>query len=252
MKVPDGVAGDRDESIRWTLGEAAAVVLVAHATLVVASVVVFSSGGWSDEEIPTWAHFLTVVPFWAVGVLMSSRLFVRSSSARPAVLWRSELLGDQVDSGARGWIGAGVVGALAGAATSWVVIPVVYAPLHQWWGTTPDELERLARETVDRADGSLAVVLLVVMTCIGAPVAEEVMYRGVLQPALERWGVVVSIAGSSAVFALAHFQTLQLVGLFLIGVVLGILRWRSRGLLAPILGHMAFNLVTVVALLAHP
>ena len=61
-------------------------------------------------------------------------------------------------------------------------MPLVYVPLRAWWPDTfsDDRLEETARDLVDRADGA-AVVVLVLVVVIGAPIVEELVYRGLLQ-----------------------------------------------------------------------
>lgn len=79
-------------------------------------------------------------------------------------------------------------------------------------------------------------------------VAEELVFRGLVLEALERWaGSVVAIGLSSAAFALTHFpldwsRTLS-VGSS--GVVYGALMVATRSLWAPIAGHLAHNLVVL-------
>ena len=58
-------------------------------------------------------------------------------------------------------------------------MPLVYVPLRAWWPETfsDDRLEETARDLVDRADGA-AVVVLVLVVVVGAPIVEELVYRG--------------------------------------------------------------------------
>ena len=84
---------------------------------------------------------------------------------------------------------------------------------------------------------------------IGAPVVEEIFYRGLLQRSLERrFGVWPGILGSALLFGVSHFQLLQLPALVLFGVVLGLLAQRTGRLAAPIAAHIVFNMTTVLFL----
>ena len=51
-------------------------------------------------------------------------------------------------------------------------------------------------------------------------------------------------------FGATHFQLLQLPGLVLAGALFGVLAYRSGRLGPAIVAHVAFNMVTVVSLLA--
>ena len=86
---------------------------------------------------------------------------------------------------------------------------------------------------------------------VGAPVFEELVFRGLAQTALlsvvgraRRWSVVVL---GSVVFALMHLgQPWQVLpSLFVLGVVLGWLYERTGSLLPGILVHAGFNAVNV-------
>jgi uncharacterized protein len=93
------------------------------------------------------------------------------------------------------------------------------------------------------------LVVLALMATFGAPLVEELFFRGLTLRAVERrFGAVVGVIGSSAVFALLHWQgdsigtALSLVGgIFTYGVVFALLaRWQAR--LGPaIIAHMTVN-----------
>jgi membrane protease YdiL (CAAX protease family) len=88
------------------------------------------------------------------------------------------------------------------------------------------------------------------VTVVGAPLAEEVFFRGFVQrAAVARIGRVAGIIGTAALFGLVHYQLEQLVALVVFGVVLGVLADRTGRLGPSIITHMAFNATTVVNLL---
>jgi membrane protease YdiL (CAAX protease family) len=144
------------------------------------------------------------------------------------------------------------VGGSLGAALQLVVLPLLYWPLLELLDQTSGDLEEPARELTDRADGAIGVVLLVLIVGIGAPIVEEIFYRGLLLGALRRRGLgpVVSVGITSVVFGLSHGQLLQLPALALFGAVAGALAVRYDRLGPAITAHVAFNMVTVMVLLA--
>ncbi len=77
--------------------------------------------------------------------------------------------------------------------------------------------------------------------------AEEVFFRGWLQPILSaRWGAVVGLVAASLLFAAAHasvqdISVLAFVNDALAGAVFGLLALRTGGLLAPVAAHFAWN-----------
>lgn len=128
-------------------------------------------------------------------------------------------------------------------------------------GRQQDDLEVKARETVDRAHGSAAVVLLVVVLCVATPLAEEVFFRGMLFRSLNRvTAAVVAVPLAGLVFGLVHYDAVAAPGivvavqlglLALFGMALCTLAHRTGRLGAGIVAHAAFNAVTVVSLLSQ-
>ena len=93
----------------------------------------------------------------------------------------------------------------------------------------------------------IGVILLVVF---GAPLTEELLFRGLILRALEKdLGVYVAIIGSTLLFTLPHMQAgatgretmVLLAGIATIGLVLGIAAVRLDRLGPPIIGHFFFN-----------
>ena len=103
--------------------------------------------------------------------------------------------------------------------------------------------------------GGASTVLAFVAAVVLAPLAEELLFRGLLFRALlQRYRVNVAAIVSALVFAVVHVdvavsQPLALVGLTLVGVVLAHAYQRTGSLLVPIAGHAAFNGITLVVAL---
>lgn len=142
-----------------------------------------------------------------------------------------------------------VVGFGIGALCQLVLLRVVYLPLEALWPATftQDRLEENAQDLVDRADGASALLLIVVVA-IGAPIVEELFYRGLLQrPLAARFSDGPVLVGVAAVFAVVHFRPVEFPGLFVFGLVLGFAALRTRRLGPAIAIHMGFN-ATALAL----
>jgi membrane protease YdiL (CAAX protease family) len=144
------------------------------------------------------------------------------------------------------------VGALAGLGSQWVLVPLVYLPIRPLVPGLDRRLGAPAHQLVGSASGA-GLVLVALLVCVGAPVVEELFFRGLLLRALERRlgglraGPALSVGASAVLFALAHYEALQLAGLLAFGVVLALLA-RGFGRLGPgIVAHACFNAVTVVS-----
>lgn len=96
---------------------------------------------------------------------------------------------------------------------------------------------------------------LVAAAVLGAPIAEEIIYRAMLQSGILRatgspW---LAIGVTSAIFAAAHLGSVppaMMPTLVLIGVALGVAYERTRSLAVPVTMHMVFNGVNIALALA--
>lgn len=108
------------------------------------------------------------------------------------------------------------------------------------------------REMLSTSDASSAAILGVGAVLL-APVTEELLFRGYVLPSLTKWmHPAAAVALSSCLFAAAHPPG-TFVAQLMLGVVLGAACVASRGnLMAPTLGHAAYNglVVTAAVLLA--
>jgi membrane protease YdiL (CAAX protease family) len=131
-----------------------------------------------------------------------------------------------------------------------LLVPAISVPWVWFLGKNLDDLNDEASALVDRAGDPASRVLLVLVVAIGAPIAEEIFFRGFLQRGLMAWmPAPAAIAGSSLLFALTHFQRLQFPALAAFGAVLGLLAYRTGRLGPSIATHMGFNAITVIVLL---
>ncbi|MCO4294333.1 CPBP family intramembrane metalloprotease [Solitalea sp. MAHUQ-68] len=78
--------------------------------------------------------------------------------------------------------------------------------------------------------------------CIMAPLFEEIIFRGIiLKGLLQNYSPGKAIFYSAFVFGLIHFNPIQSVGAFLIGLLMGWLYYRSNDLRLTILVHFTNN-----------
>jgi len=87
----------------------------------------------------------------------------------------------------------------------------------------------------------------VLVTCVLAPVVEEMLFRGVvLRGFLQRYARWEAILLSAILFGFAHLNLYQFVAAFILGVIAGWLYERSRSLIPCIGLHAAYNSALVV------
>jgi membrane protease YdiL (CAAX protease family) len=232
-----------EEAPRWGLGDVAIGAFLGLVGAQVAlGIVLSASGRTADEvdELPLGLVALSQLGLW-LG-LLGVPLVVTRLKGR-GVVADLDLRGRWRDLWTGGWVGA---------VLQLAVLPILYIPLLDLLDKSTDDLEGPARKLTDRADGTVGVVLLVLIVGIGAPIIEEIFYRGLFQRALLKRGLppALAIGIVAVVFGASHGELLQLPALILFGAVAGWLAHRHGRLGPPIAAHVAFNMVTVIALLA--
>lgn len=93
--------------------------------------------------------------------------------------------------------------------------------------------------------------LMIFVTVLFAPLAEEFIFRGIL---LQRWGVKWGLRSgvliSSLLFGALHVN--NPVGLTMFGLIMALLYIRTRSLWTPILAHALNNLFSILPELLYP
>lgn len=97
-------------------------------------------------------------------------------------------------------------------------------------------------------DTPTGIALTVLLVVVLAPLAEEIVFRGVLMTAIsDRWGLFWGITTSSAVFASMHVLVVTMLPIFVLAVALSLLFVRTRSLWPPVIAHSVFNAVGLAA-----
>lgn len=186
-------------------------------------------GHYLDERLPQ--YWMGILAEFGLAGLALLFMWGERLSVRETLRWR--------------WPGWPALGAsVALAAGLWLVgvsINVVMALLLGY--TTPQPPDAFP------TDGWSALALLTA-TVIAAPLCEEVMFRGYVQRAYERWGSWAGVLIGGAIFALYHLRFQGMVALLPVSLALGLLAWRSHSLLPGILLHAVYNSMATLLLIA--
>ncbi len=93
----------------------------------------------------------------------------------------------------------------------------------------------------------LGGVVMVLIICVAAPIAEETIFRGILLQSLEqRFGEKWAIGATSVVFAALHLNLFTFVPILVVAWALSLLFLRSRSLWVSIAGHSIFNSIGIL------
>lgn len=136
------------------------------------------------------------------------------------------------------WVGLLAIAAFAVAAD--IIDP--------WIGV--DIVPRFQTDIFSSAGGAGWLVALVLAIVVIGPIGEEVIFRGFLFRGWMRPGApgIVTIAVISLLWSLLHVQYawLLMVQIFVIGLILGWIRWRSGSTLLTIALHVLVNLESTI------
>lgn len=109
-------------------------------------------------------------------------------------------------------------------------------------------LESALKLLEEAFDGQGPLVFLVVV--IGAPIVEEILFRGILFGKLiDVLSPKMAIFLSGAVFGIYHFNIIQTPNTFVMGMVLAYVYYKTGNIKEPILIHLTNNLLAMVPIL---
>jgi uncharacterized protein len=216
-----------------------------------------------ERAVPLWAPFaVALAAFVLAGIAYAVIVGVAGLSTTEAEDAPGPVLGATFVQDALLIGGAALVVGMAvkqGAAAALGLRPTRFWPAVGWAGVVlgtfwltsgllvaifgePPEQE--ITEEIKSEDGALALAGYIGITCLIAPIAEEVFFRGLLFPVLRaRTGVVWGVLVTGALFSVVHAlgsPAEALVVLFVLGAGLCLLYLRTGSLL-PCIGLHALN-----------
>ena len=113
-----------------------------------------------------------------------------------------------------------------------------------WEGA--EETEQDVVKMIKEAGSGLVFFLLALVACVGAPISEEVVFRGYLYPVVKRFtNIPVSIVFTGLLFAAIHGNLAALLPLFILGMLLAAVYEWTGSLWTPIAVHAMFNTMQV-------
>lgn len=207
-----------------------------YVTAVVLSVAVMSMNGVSNstttDSPTTWMLALSALGLWLPFMVMLQLVARRSRSNF------RQYFGLRFAT--RDWLGIPL-----GIFCQVVLMNVVNWPLNKWFPNifNPQRIETRARDMVDTAHGAWFFVLVLVVV-LGAPLVEELVYRGFIQGGLQsRIGGTWALFITAAWFTVVHLEPVEFPGLFAFAIVLGLCYKRTQRIGLSVVTHLAFNAI---------
>jgi hypothetical protein len=237
------VSTERPPRVRpwWGLGDVLLSVPVVVVVSLIGSFAALLLVDDPDELLPETPIAVLVVGTMSQQLGMGAWPFVVSKwKGLGAVAdWRLRFAWTDILAGTGAAIMALGLAALAAAAVNGIIGPV-------------DEAEVDNTQFLSDAEGGMLFYPALAMTLIGAPLAEELFFRGLLLRAIEkRLGPVAAVAGSTLVFMLVHpggslaGTAVLYASIAAVGAVLATVTILVGRLWPAIVAHLLFNSVGV-------
>ncbi|MCL4448539.1 MAG: CPBP family intramembrane metalloprotease [Actinobacteria bacterium] len=156
------------------------------------------------------------------------------------------------------------IGILIGIASQLVLVPILYIPIAPFVHNFSQNFSKPARQLTANTQGA-SLILLAILTVVGAPIVEELFFRGLLfrglRKAVNSWlnrplrdnhyganklSLIIAVILSSVIFGLAHGEPLQALGLIAFGIILAVLAYKTSRLGPGIIAHASFNATAFV------
>ena len=234
--APDSVGGSRP---RWGLGEVLLGLIVAVVASSIVGAIALNATDKNDfDELPMWLYSLVQAAQY-VGFVGVPLLFTTVKGSGPVR-----------DLGARLQLRDVPIGIAIGVGLQLIVVPLISFPWVWVLGKDTGELDDRARDLTDRAHG-FGLLMLTLVVVIGAPLAEELFFRGLTLRSFERrLGARWALVATSVLFAATHLDLLSFPALVVFGLVVGRLAQRSGRLGPSWCTHIGFNATTIAILVA--
>jgi membrane protease YdiL (CAAX protease family) len=199
------------------------------------------TAGWVKEDVETLNFVLGTLGFqgatlfWTVWLLRTNRLGLGEAFGVGRL---------EVKSGVRLAIVSGL--AITGVA---LFLGWISSSLMTWLGFEPEA--QAAVQILHSTRSIPKQFLYGAVAIVVAPVAEEVLFRGILYPTLKQLGWPrAALWGTALMFGAIHLNWMAMLPLTVVALALTWLYEETGDLLAPILAHSVFNIINFTLLIA--
>ena len=140
------------------------------------------------------------------------------------------------------------LGLISGAVVAAYVGTYIYSIAAAATGISWLEPQSTVPPGVTRETSTLVITGIV--TLIGAPISEELFFRGLVFGGLSRWGFWPAALCAGTMFSLVHFDPGSFLPFIGIGVLICWVYWRRKSLWDAIAFHVTFNAISFALMVA--
>lgn len=233
VTVTEAIAQGRDlRAPRWGLWDVVGAAIAAIAIGLLGATVLVAI------DAPTSAQ-----------ILVGSTLPWLALAGWPLLVTHRRGNGPRIDLGLRltwpdtGW---GVLAGFAGLMLAGIAALVTQVFVPDVTSTAAEAATRL-----EESAGRLAITVFALLIIAGAPIVEELFFRGLFFSAVRKRGVgaVMTILITGVVFAGFHFEPTRFFVLLPTGILLGWVRWKTGSTGAAMVAHGVVNAPGAIVLL---
>lgn len=114
-------------------------------------------------------------------------------------------------------------------------------------------VQQITVQTLQKTTSAESQSLFLIIAALLAPIGEEILFRGILYPAVKQLGRPrLAVWGVSLLFAAVHWNVMTFISLTLLAVALTWLYETTNNLLAPIAAHSLFNSANFLLIVNEP
>ena len=130
-----------------------------------------------------------------------------------------------------------------------VFITILFYPVAMFFNlivlTLLSSFGPLQQPPIPTASSAGEYIILLIIIALSPGICEEVFFRGLLMRGYEGIGKIQAIVISSVLFGIIHFNLQNIAGTTVLGLIFGILVYKTNSLYAGIIGHATNNGIAV-------
>lgn len=131
-----------------------------------------------------------------------------------------------------------------------VIVDYTYTLSEKFLSTPDDYIDGLKQL---KPTGTAAIATTFLAICVLVPIAEEIVFRGIIQRIFSRnMGGVLAFVLAGVFFGVTHLTPQLLLSMVVFGIFLGYLFFATRNLTYPILAHAVLNTASYIQLVVLP
>lgn len=109
------------------------------------------------------------------------------------------------------------------------------------------EILRQAIEESLKIQSTSDLIIIIISAIFFAAIVEEMLFRGFVQTSFEHhFDVTKAVMSSALIFTIIHFNPWWAIQVMIIGVILGVMAWKSNSIIPPMIVHLINNGIALI------